>query len=111
MITFALVEESSCMGPWPMPAPRSRDRPRVGGRRCSPEATDDEWQRRIAKRQAFIAVVKADRNYIQCIQAAARAGTRVPAPPEATDRSISKRSWDLAVALRRAGIRDELLRS
>jgi hypothetical protein len=63
------------------PSERSGNSPRV-------HATDDGiWERRCAKRQMLLAALMNDAEYKNCRDS-------IPPPPDATDRSMSKRKWE-----------------
>merc|ERR1712232_1013230 len=68
-------------------------------KRCSfpkhamPTASDEEWQRRIASRQASVDLVKNLEEYSRCLAS----GCQLPSVPDATDRTISKRCWEYQV--------------
>merc|ERR1712048_717497 len=58
-----------------------------------PAASEDEWQTRESKRSAAIELVKKTEDYCRCLASACQ----LPAAPDAADRSISKRSWEVKV--------------
>merc|ERR1712187_607413 len=58
-----------------------------------PAASEDEWQTRESKRHAAIDLVKHTEDYCRCLASACQ----LPVAPDAADRSISKRSWEVKV--------------
>lgn len=58
-----------------------------------PVASDMEWLARSSKRQAAIDLVKKTEEYKRCLASECK----LPVAPDATDRSISKRSWEVEV--------------
>ena len=65
-------------------------------------ATDEEWDRRIAKRTAQ---VEWDKQVNWRYRRLIAAGTDRPPTPDPTDRTVSKRSWDTALVHWRQGLR------
>jgi len=58
-----------------------------------PAASDAEWQARELKRHAAIELVKKTEEYSRCLAS----GRPLPVAPDASDRSVSKRSWEVEV--------------
>merc|ERR1711907_830064 len=58
-----------------------------------PLASEQEWQTRASKRQAAIELVKKTEEYNLCLAS----GLQPPVAPNANDRSISKRNWEVEV--------------
>merc|ERR1712066_484912 len=58
-----------------------------------PSASEAEWQTRESKRHAAIELVKKTEDYSRCLAL----GCQLPTAPDAADRSISKRSWEMKV--------------
>jgi len=58
-----------------------------------PVASEQEWQTRASKRQAAIELVKKTEEYNRCLAL----GLQPPVAPDASDRSISKRNWEVEV--------------
>jgi len=56
-----------------------------------PEASEEDWQRRVQKRHAIVAHIKGTAEYKSCsaMQRASR-----PITPDPYDRSVSKRQWE-----------------
>jgi hypothetical protein len=64
-----------------------------------PEASEQEWQHRIAKREKAISVVKEFPEYLAYLAARPR-HERLPADPQtptAQDRNLSKRRWEYEI--------------
>merc|ERR1712137_583628 len=75
-----------------------------------PPASEEDWQRRIAKRTGAVATIKGTAEYQAFF---ARGGASalapgVPAPktPDPQDRSVSKRNWESSVMEWRTALRD-----
>merc|ERR1719210_2251032 len=70
---------------------------------CSlPEASEEDWLRRIEKRKAAVMVVKASQEYKVHRESASQKellGLPVPRTPDPTDRTVSKRRWEEEVRL------------
>merc|ERR1712187_529831 len=58
-----------------------------------PAASEAEWQTRESKRHAAIELVRQTEEYSRCVAS----GLQLPTAPDASDRSISKRSWEVKV--------------
>merc|ERR1719450_181240 len=58
-----------------------------------PAASEAEWQARESKRHAAIELVIKTEEYSRCLAS----GRQLPTAPDATDRSLSKRSWEVEV--------------
>merc|ERR1711879_440306 len=58
-----------------------------------PAASEAEWQTRESKRHAAIELVKKSEDYSRCLAS----GCQLPTVPDAADRSISKRNWEVKV--------------
>merc|ERR1712014_383540 len=58
-----------------------------------PAASDKEWLSRSSKRQAAIDLVKKTEEYKRCLAS----GRQPPVAPDANERSISKRNWEVEV--------------
>jgi len=58
-----------------------------------PAASEAEWQARESKRHAAIELVMKTEEYSRCLAS----GRQLPTAPDATDRSLSKRSWEVEV--------------
>merc|ERR1712232_457587 len=58
-----------------------------------PAASEQEWQTRASKRHAAIELVRKTEEYGCCLAS----GCQPPVAPDANDRSISKRSWEVEV--------------
>jgi len=58
-----------------------------------PAASEGEWQTRNLKREAAIAMVRKSPEFKKCVAA----GRQLPAGPDPSDRSISKRQWEMQV--------------
>merc|ERR1712061_552752 len=56
-----------------------------------PAASEGEWQTRNQKREAAITMVRKSPEFRKCVAA----GRQLPAGPEPSDRSISKRQWEV----------------
>lgn len=77
--------------------------------RRSPEpmevASEEEWQRRLDKRQAAVSIVKEGPEYVAYRAAVRGGGGEVPRTPPATDRSVSKRTWEEMMGKWRSGLK------
>lgn len=73
-----------------------------------PEATEEDWERRHAKRQAAVQNVKASQEYSE-FYASHDPDAGIPAPrtPDPMDRNISKRHWEEQVRVWRTTLRGE----
>merc|ERR1712019_13476 len=58
-----------------------------------PTASEQEWKIRASKRHAAIELVKKTEEYNCCLAS----GCNIPVAPDAHDRSISKRNWEVEV--------------
>merc|ERR1711879_1108187 len=58
-----------------------------------PAASDQDWLNRASKRQTAIELVKKTEEYKRCLAS----GCQPPVAPDAHDRSISKRNWEIEV--------------
>merc|ERR1712014_530644 len=58
-----------------------------------PAASEEEWQTRASKRHAAIELLKKTEEYNRCLAS----GCQPPLAPDAHDRSISKRNWEVEV--------------
>lgn len=67
-----------------------------------PVASEVEWISRSSKRQAAIEVVKKTKEYKSCLASECK----LPVAPDATDRSISKRSWEVEVMKFRDSVKE-----
>merc|ERR1712039_1042930 len=69
----------------------------MGGRafpvHSMPAASDKEWLSRSSKRQAAIDLVKKTEEYKRCLAS----GRQPPVAPDANERAISKRNWEVEV--------------
>ena len=82
-------------------------------RQANVNSSHDEWERRVEKRLAAVAMIKNSPEYHKMIQrrgSAERSGTastlsNMPKTPEPTDRTISKRAWETQLQLWRAAIK------
>jgi len=84
----------------PAPHPQQATQQQAPVRRPLPEASEEEWQRRMEKRRNAVDIVKASSEYLSCAQTqpcgdeeSARwaEAMRMPDPE---DRLISKRAWE-----------------
>lgn len=79
----------------------SRSMPRHARRRggAMPDASEEEWERRLSKRRDIVEHVKASPGYATYFAARERgiANPRAPATPDACDRRVSKRQWESEV--------------
>jgi hypothetical protein len=55
-----------------------------------PVASEETYQARVSKRQAATDLVKRSEEYCRCVAS----GRQLPPVPDASDSSISKRSWE-----------------
>lgn len=56
-----------------------------------PVASEETYQARVSKRQAALDLVERSEEYCRCVAS----GRQLPPVPDATDSSISKRSWEV----------------
>lgn len=77
-----------------------------------PEATEEDWKRRVAKRHGAVASTKATPEYVahsqrtlQDSSADGREFAAIPRTPDAEDRGVSKRKWEEDVRRWRAALR------
>eukprot|EP00927_Polykrikos_kofoidii_P050572 TRINITY_DN44467_c0_g1_i1.p1 TRINITY_DN44467_c0_g1~~TRINITY_DN44467_c0_g1_i1.p1 ORF type:complete len:345 (+),score=64.04 TRINITY_DN44467_c0_g1_i1:207-1241(+) len=77
-----------------------------------PEATEEDWKRRVAKRHGAVASTKATPEYVahsertlQAGNADAREFAAIPRTPDAEDRGVSKRKWEDDIRRWRAALR------
>jgi len=73
---------------------------------ASEEASEEDWQRRIEKRQAWVAIVKASAEYIAFRESEEPLLVPAPRTPDPTDLAVSKRSWEEQVRKWRASLRE-----
>jgi len=73
-----------------------------------PEASEEEWHHRIAKRDRAIATIKSSKDYILFTEARPNQDDRQegePQTPQSQDRTTSKRRWEYEVQQWRAALR------
>merc|ERR1712194_419915 len=73
----------------------------------TPNADEEEWERRVQKRLAAVATIKDTDEYLNCLadRKGRRNGCAVPRTPSPNRRSLSKRQWEAELGSWRVAIR------
>lgn len=73
----------------------------------TPNADEEEWERRVQKRLAAVATIKDTDEYLKCLadRKGRRNGCAVPRTPSPNRRSLSKRQWEAELGSWRVAIR------
>jgi len=73
-----------------------------------PEASEEDWQRRAAKRRQAVAAIKSSPEYktFAAVREAVSPSTTSPSTPDPEDRGLSKRTWEAKVMQWRAALRN-----